>query len=517
LSIPLGKPHFPTPTKTTSMASSLRRRLQVWYGLVLLGIVLVFGVLLYSRIRSMRLGGVDVELTALADYLDANLRGVPPIALGEPEPVEADTPVDPEARLFGHHIPSPQDIERRMANLDFPETSRRPRSDFAPPEISGREDWYFAIVRRDRTVLKSTPNAPAIEELSLVSETPVRRPVFETVDSVRRARMSGPHRTWILVGKSMRSELAELRQLGIQLFGLGAGVVVFGLAGGWWISGLIVSPIRRISEQADAVSEKNLSQRIDVSGIDQELVGLASTLNTTFDRLEQAFARQVQLTGDASHELRTPLSVMRTQAELALSKTRTPEEYREALTGCLEAARRMTKLVDKLLTLARSDAGQLLQKQEVVILNTLVCGVVEELRPLAAARRVTLEVKINPTVVRGDPTNLARVAMNLISNAIYYNIPEGRVDVELKSDKESAVLVVQDTGRGIPVEAQEQLFNRFFRADTSRARASGGHGLGLAITKAIVEAHGGTIDFTSNEKQGTMFRVTLPPCEQPTH
>ncbi len=124
-------------------------------------------------------------------------------------------------------------------------------------------------------------------------------------------------------------------------------------------------------------------------------MGLASTLNTTFDRLEQAFARQVQLTGDASHELRTPLSVMRTQAELALSKTRrTPEEYREALTGCLEAARRMTKLVDKLLTLARSDAGQLLQKQEVVILNTLVNGVIEELRPLAAARRVTLEAKI---------------------------------------------------------------------------------------------------------------------------
>jgi two-component system OmpR family sensor kinase len=498
------------------MASSLRRRLQLWYGLVLLGIVLVFGVLLYSRIRSMRMGGIDVELTALADYLDASLRGVPPETLGEPEPAEPDVPVDPEARLFGHHILSPQDIERRLANLDFPETPRRLRSDFSPPEISGREDWFFAIVRRDKTILKSTPNAPTVEELAIVAERPIRRPVFETVNSVRRARMNGPHRSWIVVGKSMRGELAELRQLGLQLFGLGAGVVIVGLAGGWWISGLILSPIRRISEQADAVSEKNLSQRIDVSGIDQELVALASTLNTTFDRLEQAFARQVQLTGDASHELRTPLSVMRTQAELALSKTRTPEEYRDALTGCLEAARRMTKLVDKLLTLARSDAGQLLQKQEVVILNTLVHGVIEELRPLAAARRVTLEAKITPTVVRGDPTNLARVAMNLISNAIYYNVPEGRVDVELKSDKESVVLTVRDTGRGIPVEAQEQLFSRFFRADTSRARASGGHGLGLAITKAVVEAHGGHIDFTSNEKQGTTFRVTLPQCDQPT-
>lgn len=496
------------------MASSLRRRLQVWYGLVLLGLVLVFGVLLFSRIRVMRMGGVDIELTALADFLDANLRGMPPGVLGEQGGDTAEGPVDPEARLFGHHEPSPLEIDRRMANLDFPEVSGRSRLDTTRPDVSGREDWYFAIVRGDGKILRATPNAPAVADLPPAGDTPVRRPLFQTVGSVRQARMNGPRRSWIVVGKSMRVELSELRQLGLQLVGLGAAVVAVGLAGGWWISGLIVSPVRRISEQAEAVSEKNLSQRIDVNDIDEELRGLASTLNTTFDRLEEAFAQQVQLTADASHELRTPLSVMRTQAELALSKTRTPDEYREALTGCLEAARRMTKLVDKLLTLARSDAGQLIQKREVVILNTLVSEVVEELRPLAAARRVKLEARIAPTVVRGDATNLARVAMNLISNAIYYNVPEGRVDVELKSDTQSVVLTVRDTGRGIPVEAQEQLFSRFFRADTSRARASGGHGLGLAITKAVVEAHGGYIDFTSNEKQGTTFRVSLPSCDQ---
>jgi two-component system OmpR family sensor kinase len=496
------------------MASSLRRRLQIWYGLVLLGLVLVFGVLLYSRIRVIRMGGVDVELTALADYLDANLRGMPPGVLGKQLPDTADSPLDSEARLFGHHEPSPQEIDRRMANLDFPETSGKSASDLQRPDISGRVNWYFAILRSDGEVLKATPKAP-IADLPRPAETPVRRPLFQTVESTRQARMHGPLRSWIVVGKSMESELSELRQLALQLCGLGAVVVAVGLAGGWWISGLIVSPVRQISEQAEAVSGENLSQRINVNDIDEELVGLASTLNRTFDRLEEAFAKQVQLTADASHELRTPLSVMRTQAELALSKTRTPDEYREALTGCLEAARRMTKLVDKLLTLARSDAGQLIQKREVVILNTLVSEVVEEMRPLAAARRVKLEAKIAPTVVRGDATNLARVAMNLISNAIYYNVPEGRVDVELKADKQSVVLTVRDTGRGIPAEAQEQLFSRFFRADTSRARASGGHGLGLAITKAVVEAHGGYIDFTSNEKEGTTFRVTLPLCDQP--
>lgn len=490
------------------MASSLRRRLQVWYGLVLLGLILVVGVLFFSRIRAMRFSRVDLELTALADYLDANLRGMPPGVLGERKPDPAEVPTDHELPPLDRPEPPQQEIDRRLGNLDFPENTGASHEEF-----SGRDGWFFAIIRNDGQTLKATPDAPQITDLPAASDTPVRRPLFATEGTMRLAHMSGPRRSWIYVGKSLRTELSELRQLGFQLFGLGAAVLAGGLAGGWWISGRIVRPVQLISEQAEAVSEKDMSKRIDISGIDEELVGLASTLNTTFGRLEQAFARQVQLTADASHELRTPLSVIRTQAELALSKTRTPEEYREALTGCLDAARRMTKLVDKLLTLARADAGQLVQKQDLVVLNTLLNDVVEELRPLAAGRRVTLEARITPTVVRGDATNLARVAMNLISNAIYYNKPEGRVDVELKPGKSSAVLTVRDTGRGIPAEAQEQLFSRFFRADTSRARTSGGHGLGLAITKAIVEAHGGFIDFTSNEKQGTMFRVSLPLCD----
>lgn len=478
------------------MPSSLRRRLQVWYGIVLPGVVLLFGLLQYSRIRAVRLGSIDVELTAVADFLDANLRGMPPSVMG----VESED---------AHPEPSSEEIFRRLSNLDFPESSGREHV-----ESTTREGWYFAIMRADGGLLKASSSAPAIVELPPASESPIRRPQFHTVGSVRQARLTGPQRSWIVVGKSMERELNELQQMGIQLLGLGLAVVAAGFAGGWWIAGRIVRPVRLISEQAEVVSAKNLSQRIDVRDVDEELIGLASTLNTTFDRLEQAFAQQMQLTADASHELRTPLSVMRTQAELALSKPRTPEEYREALTGCLEAARKMTKLVDKMLTLARADSGQLIQKREVVIFNTLVKEVVEELRPLAAARRVQLESHITPAVVRGDATNLSRVAMNLISNAIYYNRPEGRVDVEVKADSQAITLIVSDTGRGIPSAAQEQLFHRFYRADTSRARASGGHGLGLAISKAVVEAHGGHIDFTSNENQGTTFRVTLPPSDE---
>ena len=486
--------------KRPRMASSLRRRLQVWYGLVLSGLILVFGVLLFGRVREMRLSSVDVELIAVADYLDANLRSFPPHELNPEFTPLDDAPWPPPHR----------DMTRLMANLDFPEMSGH--GAVAPSSV--RDEWYFAVVRPDGSLLKASPHAPALEALPRVPLAPKARPKLVQSGEVREATMTGPQNASILVAKTMRAELAELRRFGLQLFGLGLAILAVGLAGGWWISGRIVRPIHQISELAESVSEKNLSQRIDVEEIDEELVGLANALNTTFDRLEKAFAQQVQLTADASHELRTPLSVLRTQAELALSKTRTPEEYRNALTGCLDAARKMTKLVDGMLTLARADAGQMSHKRDGLSFDALVQTAVEELRPLAISKGVTLNLSVKPVSVRGDATNLARVVTNLVSNAIYYNRPQGRIDVDVRSEAEFVRLTVRDTGKGIPEASRDLLFHRFFRADKSRARTSGGHGLGLAITKAIVESHGGHIEFTSDEDRGTIFRVTLPRGDQ---
>ncbi len=269
LSIRLGRLPFPTPTKTTSMASSLRRRLQVWYGLVLLGIVLVFGVLLYSRIRAMRMGGIDVELTALADYLDANLRGIPPEALGEPQAEPRRLRSTPK-RVCSVIM----SCRRRRSNADSPiSTFLSNRASLAPTSLP-RNQRQRGLVLRHRAARQGDPQVDA--QRPARRRTRHRRRAADP-SSRLRDRQFGPAGTheWTAsqldrCRKSMRGELTELRQLGLQLFGLGAGVVIVGLAGGWWISGLIVSPIRRISEQADAVSEKNLSQRIDVSGIDQE-------------------------------------------------------------------------------------------------------------------------------------------------------------------------------------------------------------------------------------------------------
>ena len=167
-----------------------------------------------------------------------------------------------------------------------------------------------------------------------------------------------------------------------------------------------------------------------------------------------------------------------------------------------------------MMTLARADAGQLAQGREQVDFQQLVTRTIDELQPLAFKKDIQIRLSTGPALVQGDAANLARVVTNLVSNAIYYNRPRGRIDVQVSTNGESVLLIVRDTGKGIAEDDRDQLFNRFFRSDRSRTRSSGGHGLGLAITKAIVEAHGGYIDFTSEESTGTTFRVKLPRAEE---
>ena len=268
------------------MASSLRRRLQLWYGALLVGLTLVFAVLLDRQVREVQLSRVDTELVAVADYLDANLRGFPPFELSasvEPPPVE---------------LQEAPDRDRRLANLDFPEATGPGRG----YDTSGRrKNWFFRIVRDDGQVLKCSNGVP--DEQSLSQEKwPLDRPLLRQTGRLRMAFKSGPFDSRIIVGKSIDDELAQIHGFELQLLGITLLVLAVGIAGGWWYSGRIVRPIHEMSRLAESVSEKNLSQRIAVDDADEELVGLATALNVTFDRLEKAFAQQAQLTADASHE-----------------------------------------------------------------------------------------------------------------------------------------------------------------------------------------------------------------------
>jgi heavy metal sensor kinase len=345
----------------------------------------------------------------------------------------------------------------------------------------------------------------------------VRDPFLAPPQARRRQRgeyreiaLGGPLGTRILVGQSLRQANAELRAFAWQLAGASAVVLAVGLAGGWLVSARILRPVAAIAATASAISETNLSERIDGATVDRELAGLADILNAMFARLEAAFERQVRFTADASHELRTPLAIIRSHAELALARPRTAEEYRDAVEACLRASTRMTALVEGLLTLARADAGKLDLSREPVDLKRLVTETVALLRPWAEAKGLRVEIDLAQAIVRGDADRLAQVVTNLMSNAVQYNRPGGAVRLRLGVADGWAVLSVEDTGRGIQEADRPHLFERFFRVDKARGRTSGGHGLGLAICKSIVQAHGGTIGFQTEWERGSTFWVRLP-------
>jgi heavy metal sensor kinase len=267
-------------------------------------------------------------------------------------------------------------------------------------------------------------------------------------------------------------------------------------------------PVVEISSAAAKISAGDLSQRINVAEAESELGQLAAVLNSTFARLDAAFAQQKQFASDAAHELRTPVAVVLTQTQTTLNRERTAPEYRETVEACQRAAQRMRKLIGALLELARLDAGQEQMKRMKFDLSRTARDCVELIRLLADERGVKIASELPPLEITGDSERIAQVITNLLTNAIQYNNPDGEVRITTQAQTGSAILTVRDTGAGIAAEDLPRVFERFYRADKSRS--SGNNGLGLAISKAIVEAHGGAIEVSSEENVGTIFTVRLP-------
>jgi two-component system OmpR family sensor kinase len=315
----------------------------------------------------------------------------------------------------------------------------------------------------------------------------------------------------LLIGRDVSDELAGMRHFAWLLASAGAIVSLLGLAGGWWVSTRALSPIDAISAAAVRISTGDLTQRIKTADTSSELGELARVLNETFARLQAGFDRQAQFTADASHELRTPVSVVLTQTQSALARERSAGEYRESLAACQRAAQRMRRLTESLLTLARLDTGEARAAREPCELDRLARDAAELLRPTAEEQEVALEVESTPTRCEGNAEQLGQVVTNLVSNAICYNRPGGSVRVRVAEEPGTAVLTVTDNGLGIAPEHLPHVFERFYRADESRNRRNGGGaGLGLAICKAIADAHHATLEVTSTHGQGSIFTLRVP-------
>jgi two-component system OmpR family sensor kinase len=283
-----------------------------------------------------------------------------------------------------------------------------------------------------------------------------------------------------------------------------AGIVLLGL----WIVRLGLRPLEAIGRTADAIAAGDLSQRVERAESRTEVGRLGLVLNTMLERIEASDQRLRRFVADASHELRTPLAAVRAYAELfERGAEKRPEDLQRVMTGIGRESERMSALVEDLFLLARLDEGRPLERER-VRLDEVATEAVETARAVDPSHPI--ELTVESVAAAGDRTRLRQVVDNLLVNARSHTPPGTAVRVRVSRDGTGAVIEVADDGPGMTAQQAERAFERFYRADPSRSRDSGGVGLGLSIVSAVTEAHGGAVSVETEPGRGTTFRVRLP-------
>jgi heavy metal sensor kinase len=445
---------------------SIRWRLQLWYGALLTAVLCGFGFTAFhleSARQFRRMDeGLQVRISALVDAL----RAAP---------------------------------DRGQERKRVPELRLKPSQAAMFGDEAGH---YFVIWMQSEEPILRSANAPADVPKPNGNDAVVRMR-----GDLRESFLFSAPVDCVLVGRSISGDYTDLRKLAAKLVGIGALVLAAGLVGGWWLATRAIRPIEDISAAAAKIADGDLSQRISTTETDSELGKLAGVLNSTFARLDAAFAQQARFTADAAHELRTPVAVMLTQTQSALARDRPADEYRETLEACQRATQRMRRLIEALLELARLDAGQETMRHADCDLSKIAADCIGLVRPLATGRNVSITAELSVARCPGDPDRLAQVLTNLLTNAIEHS--RSQITVHSGCEDGSAVVTVTDDGLGIGASDLPHIFERFYRANRSRSEGAQHNGLGLAISKAIVEAHKGTLEVRSIPGEGATFVMRL--------
>lgn len=462
------------------MLNSVRLRLTLWYvfvfGLLLIG----FSVFIYTLLSESLYGQVDQSLSNAAQA----------------------TATEFVAEIAEYHGDATRGAEETLKELQLP-------------------GMYTSIFADNQLLASNYPdNQPFISPQHFLPATKAHgKPTLHTVTGFGEAGARLAIIPLTVGGKDYFVAVLEplldmVEQIGaikrIFYIGLTATLMIAGI-GGFLLARKSLSPVVEMSEQAKRISAKNLQERLTVSNSKDELGRLAEVLNGLLSRLDGSFEKMREFMADASHELRTPLSIIRGEAEIALSQDREAREYQEALTIIHDEARRLSRIVDDMMVLARADAGQQPLRLQDIYLNDLVEESCRAMQVLAMSKSVSLTQEITEDVLlHGDEDLLRRLILNLLDNAIKYTPMGGSVSVRLVCRASEVKIIVADTGIGIPSESIANVFERFYRVDEARTRTEGGSGLGLAIAKWVAVAHKGSIDLTSSHGQGSKFIVTLP-------
>lgn len=360
----------------------------------------------------------------------------------------------------------------------------------AAQAISSGNQPLFKIVSFQELKI-SSDNCPAINAMSDTSSVPLQDfndAISRCVDAQRHAALDN------LLSRSLLALL---------------GLAVIAFAFGYAMAGRVLSPLGRITRTARQVAGSDLSRRIELDGPDDELKELADTFDDMLERLQRAFTAQQRFVGNASHELRTPLAINRTLLEVHLSDPQAPVELQQLGKTLLATNERSEQLVEGLLLLARSD-NQIVERKPVDLAE--VAGqAIDQVHAEAEAKGVEIRGERGPAVVQGNGVLLERIALNLVQNAVRYNVPEeGWVEVSTEVRHGQAVLTVTNTGPVVPAYEIDNLFEPFRRLRTERTGSDKGVGLGLSIARSVARAHGGHITAQPREGGGLVMRVTLP-------
>ncbi len=457
---------------------SIRARLTIWYAGALLAILAVVSVLSYSVLRWSLLQQVDASLVTVAQIVrETDERG----AGGS------------EVERAIRELLGPGFADQFFQFLD-PEGRSRFRS--GPPPAAP-----LPLSREAR--VNAARGLRTFETLEDPQGGPIRLltvPVQRSGRSVEIIQVSAPlART--------REALARYLTTLLALVPVAVGLAA---AGGAVIAGRALRPVREMSRSARQITAEDLGRRLERRGADDEIDHLADTLNTMLGGLEAAFAQARRFSADAAHELRTPLTALKGELEVALRAARSPEEYRRVLHSNLEEVEHLIRLVEDLLLFSRS-AAALGPPRERVELEPLVLEVLEAGARRAQGVGVTVRADaLEPAVVLGEAGALRRALGNLVDNAVKYTPAGGKVELSLLVAEGQARIVVRDTGIGIDPADAARIFDPFVRLDAARGRDASGAGLGLALVRAIVLAHGGTITVDSTPEAGSRFTVSLP-------
>ncbi len=494
---------------------SIRFRLTAWYAAALVLVIVALAVSIHLLlVRSLEMDAESRLGNAVLD-LRGSIRLAPP----------PTGPQNPEVGAPLYEITASGADSILLSGLWFQvfDTMLEPAavgSAAAPttsPEDLERALGADNVFNQDRNTLKSI-EVGGVDSMVLIA------PFFQRDDATGA---SGPLAGWIVVGEPIgsRDNIINLVDQVLRLFGVvGVALAVWG---GWIMAGRALAPVGRITATADSIANRDgdvsLSQRLEVPDTGDELSRLAHTFNGMLDRIEEAFRTQRRFVGDASHELRTPLTSVRGHVDVLLRQLRSDratidkDDIVEELRVVQLESGRMGRLIDDMLVLARSDAANQadILKMQAVSLDVLAREAFRTASHLASGQRLILTIDEAVTMI-ADGDRLVQVMINLLDNAIRHTPADGTVELKIGRSMDPiegewcASIQVSDSGCGISAEHVPHLFERFYRAENARSRASGGTGLGLSIALAIIRGHRGWIDVDTAPGEGTTFAVSLP-------